>query len=112
MAASTKTAEEKATEKEASYANGFRKVREDKGYSRVAAADALGITPGALWKIEHQAEGKELAAAIKELKALPQAPKVERAKKEKPAAAEKATTAKKAPAKKATAKPAAATDLI
>lgn len=109
MPVSTKTEDEKAVAKEASYANGFRKAREDKGYGRVAAADALGITTSALWKLEHEAEGKELAAAIKELKALPQAPKAER-KKAEPKAKGATATSKAKPKPKA--KPAEATDLI
>lgn len=115
-AASTKTEDEKQAAKDATYANGFRTVRESKGYGRKAAAEALDITTSALWKLENDAEGKELAAAIKELKALPQAPKAER-KKAEPKAAAKAAPAKGAAAKPAAkakpkAKPAAATDLI
>lgn len=105
--ATTKTDKEKEAAKEATYANGFRAAREAKGYGRIAAAEALEITTSALWRLETQAEGKELQDALKALKALPQAPKAERAKRE--------PAAKKAPAKKAggkKAKPADATDLI
>lgn len=110
-AASTKSDEEKQANKDATYANGFRAAREAKGYGRKAAAEALGITTSALWKLETAAEGKELASAIKELKALPQAEKPER---KAPAKATATTKGTKAPAKKAAAKPkpAAATDLI
>lgn len=110
-AASNKTEDEKQAAKDATYANGFRAAREAKGYGRKAAAEALDITTSALWKLENFAEGKELAAALKELKALPQAPKAERKKAEPKAKAAPAAKGKAAPAKPK-AKPAAATDLI
>lgn len=108
-AKTARTDKEKEAAKAATYENGFRAAREAKGYGRIAAAQALDITTSALWKLETQAEGKELQDALKALKALPQAPKAERAKREPKAA--KAGAAKKAAAKPK-AKPAEATDLI
>lgn len=51
----------------------YRKIRQEKGYGRVALAAALGITTSALWKLENNTpdntpEGK---AALKALRALP-----------------------------------------
>lgn len=106
---STKTEAEKEEAKAASYANGLRKAREDKGYGRVAVAEALDITPGAWWKLEHEAEGKELKEVLASIKALPAAAKPERKKAEPKAKAATATTKAKAKPK---AKPADATDLI
>jgi len=107
---STKTDAEKAAAKDATYANGLRKAREEKGYGRVQIAKALEITTSAWWKLETTAEGKELKDTLAAIKALPTAVKPAREKK----AATKAP-AKKAAAKataKPKAKPAEATDLI
>lgn len=51
----------------------YRKIRQEKGYSRVALAAALGITTTALWNLENHtpAESAEGKAALKALKALP-----------------------------------------
>ena len=111
--AETKVPANKIT-KEDTYANGLRKAREDKGYSRISLAEALGLATGTSWNDEVHAEGKELAAKLKAIRALPEAEKPVRVAKPK---AEKAPAAKagaKVTAKKATAKakPADATDLI
>lgn len=108
IAPAVKSDKEKEAAKAATYENGFRAAREAKGYGRIAAAEALEITTSALWKLETQAEGKELAEGLKALKALPQAPKAER-KKAEPKAKAAATAKAKGKVK---AKPAEATDLI
>jgi hypothetical protein len=70
--APTKTYRE-VTGTKAAPATEYRRVRQEKGYGRVALAAALGITTSALWRLENHvdpstSEGK---AALKALKALP-----------------------------------------
>jgi len=74
----------------------YRRLRQEKGYGRVALAAALGITTSALWKIENHtpASSPEGKAALKALRALP------------------SVKAKAAPAKAAKATPAAASDIL
>lgn len=96
---------------ESTYANGIRAAREAKGYTRGSVTEALGLTANAYWNVEVSEDPKVVKEYLAKIKALPDAPVKERAKKA--ASEKKATTSTKAKATtKTKAKPAAATDLI
>lgn len=102
--ATTKVTYVQAVGTKADPATPFRKLRQAKGYGRVACAKALKVTTSALWKMEIDPK-----ADLKALQALPQAKPVAKPVK---ATAKPQAPKPSAPKVKATAKPVDATSLI